>query len=304
MTKGFFKMNKKNIILFLVLIVFMTVPVSANNFNFESNFGIRSGYSTYIINDNNENWQSKLEFPLDYNFVEFSLDIDLWDNFRTSELSYLTNISDKSKNSFIDSDWSNTMGEGDPDIYAEAESIVDMSEFDFKVLFDHNLIANNSDNFLGLGFGYKRSDHNFMVVGPGFQKDNINKLELEFGKNKELLEYNLEIKAPYILLYSETPTLEGNIKFYPRVDIYDLDHHILRNKYSEGETKGKGIEFNLKYKKELKKGLKFNAEFTYETFNTEGEQHQWFTDMEEQYLVNHEIEYTTRSIMAGLTYKF
>jgi len=298
-------MKKLILILVLALFLVMTLNSGVLAFDLETSLGNRSGYATYTINDSSDSWQSELEFPLDYNIVELNYNSEVvLDNVKSFHFSYLTNTTDNPEDPFKDSDWTTTEGVGEPDIYAEAQSEVGMSEIDLSVLSDYNLLTNGEDSSLRFGFGYKRSDHNYLIKGPGFQKDYRNDTEISFGKDEELLEYDLEIKAPYVSLNSKTSLFEGELKFFPRVTVEDFDHHILRGKYNEGEATGNGIEFNLKYKKQLKERLFFNAQFDFESIKAEGTQTQWFEDSDQVFEVNQQIEYTHKTIKAGLTYLF
>lgn len=288
------------VLIFILLFTFIS-PVLA--FDIEGSLLSRDGYTSYTINDQSNNWQSVLEFPLDYEILKLNCKVKLGKKIKLINLAYLTNISGEPEKPFVDSDWISTEGVGEADLYAETETKVDMSEFSLDLLLNHDFISNKK-MFLGLGLGYKESKHNYMIVGPGYQKNNINNTKIYFDDQEELLEYDLHIKAPYILLYSETSAIKSKIKIYPNLDVYDLDHHILRDKYSESENNGSGFKLDLQYNKEIKKNLALTVGFIYELIKADGKQNQWFEDSDVEYEVDYELEYKHRSFNAGIEYRF
>ena len=288
------------VLIFILLFTFIS-PVLA--FDIEGSLLSRDGYTSYTINDQSNNWQSVLEFPLDYEILKLNCKVKLGKKIKLINLAYLTNISGEPEKPFIDSDWISTEGVGEADLYAETETKVDMSEFSLDLLLNHDFISSKK-MFLGLGLGYKESKHNYMIVGPGYQKNNINNTKIYFDDQEELLEYDLHIKAPYILLYSETSAIKSKIKIYPNLDVYDLDHHILRDKYSESENNGSGFKLDVQYNKEIKKNLALTVGFIYELIKADGKQNQWFEDSDVEYEVDYELEYKHRSFNAGIEYRF
>ena len=293
--------NKILVIISICLFLFST-PIFA--FEVQSEIGLRDGYTSYTINDSSDSWQSLLEFPMDYSVLKLNYKKEFNNTkIKSLSLSYLTNLDDPG-DPFIDSDWLSTEGKGEPDIYAETESEIDMSEIDIKLVLSKDLTVDNKDSFLGTGLGYKFSNHGYKVVGPGYQEDYVNDVKHTFGDGIELIDYDLDIKAPYLLLHSNSDFLEANFKYYPYVQIEDLDHHILRNKYSEGKADGNGFEINLKFNKKLKENLFFNVGLIYETIEAEGEQKQWFTDKPDTYNVDYKFDYHHKTFQTGITYLF
>lgn len=295
-------MKTKILTTIFICLFLISTPVLA--FEVQSEIGLRDGYTNYTINDSSNSWQSVLEFPLDYNVLKLNYEKEFKNQkIKSLNISYLTNLNDPS-DPFIDSDWLSNEGKGDPDIYAETESEVEMSEVDIQILLSKDLTPKNKRSFLGTGLGYKFSSHEYSIIGPGYQRDNVNNIQVNFDKGIELLDYDLDIKTPYLFIQSDNGILEANFKYYPYVKVEDLDHHILRNKFSEGEADGRGFEINLNFNKEIKEDLFFNIGLIYETIEADGNQKQWFTDKPDVYNVDYEIEYHHKTFQAGLTYLF
>lgn len=292
---------KKIVILTFILIMFLSTSILGADL--EKDVGVRKGYSSYTINDASDSWQSVLEFPLDYKVLEFDYQVEFTNHIKFVNLSYLRSISNQSKDPFIDSDWVVTAGEGKPDVYAEAESIIEMYEYSIDLVSDYDLISAEKI-FLGVGLGFKESNHDYMILGPGYQKNNIVDSEIIFDQDEKLLEYDLNIKGPYLLLYVETANLDGKINIYPNLSVVDLDHHILRNKYSEGNNNGSGLQLDLNFKKKISRNLAVKAGFVYEEIIVDGKQRQWFEDSDVEYEVDYEMKYSHKTATAGIEYRF
>ncbi|MFW6295540.1 MAG: hypothetical protein ACOC1M_07435 [Halanaerobium sp.] len=292
---------KKAVILILVLIICSSSSILAADLDIYT--GSRNGYASYTINDQSKSWQSVLEFPLDYKIVEFDYKLKFENYIKFADLSYLRNISNQSSDHFIDSDWLRTAGEGKPDIYAEAESRIEMYECSLDFVSNYDLISAEKI-FLGIGFGFMESNHEYMILGPGYQRNNLNNSEMIFDQDEKLLEYDLNIKGPNLLLFLEAVNLAGKINIYPNLKVDDLDHHILRGKYSEGNNRGSGLRVDLNFKKDLSSNLSFKAGFIYELIKVKGKQTQWFENSNLEYLVDYKLNYNYNSITAGVEYRF
>ena len=293
--------NKRAVILILILIIYSNSSVLASDVDIHS--GFRKGYTSYTINDESNSWQSVLEFPLDYNFLSLGYQFEFGSHIKLINISYLKNISSQSSAPFIDSDWLNTAGEGEPDIYAETESKIEVNEYIIDFVSNYDFISAEKV-FLGVGLGFRESNHEYMILGPGYQKNNILNSEIKFDQDEELLKYNLNIKGPYLLLFLETANLDGKIHVYPNLNVYDLDHHILRDKYSEGNNNGAGFQVDLNFKKDLSRNLAIKAGFIYEKIKVKGKQHQWFEGSDFEYVVDYEMKYSHKTLTAGIEYRF
>lgn len=284
-----------------MLIFSKPVQAEHNNFSIETSLNSGDGYLDYTINDSTGDWQSKLEFPLDYSSVKIKFKNEFKNCFlKETNFSFKKNINEPS-DPFIDSDWLNIEFDSEPNIYAETKAEVDSFIFDLNyILSDYN-IGN-----IYFGGGYSYSQRNYIMSG-GYQNDYINMVRTEFADDLEVIEYDNEISNPYFSINymtdNEKINLETIFKYSPYVNIKDFDNHILRDKTAESKTYGTGFKMLLNFNYELNKNFNIVIGYKYNQIETEGTQTQTFSDGSTA-KVDQEINLNNNSYNIGLNYTF
>lgn len=284
-----------------MILVSESVQAQHNNFSIQTRLNSGDGYLDYTINDSTGNWQSKLEFPLDYTSININFKKEFNDYFlKETNFSIEKNITEPS-DPFIDSDWLYKDFDSEPNIYAETKAEVNSLVFDLNyILSTYNI----GDIYFGGGYSY--SNRNYVMTG-GYQNDYINMIRTEFADDLEVIEYDNEISNPYFSINYITDYEKINfktiLKYSPYVIIEDFDNHILRSKTAESKTTGTGtkILFNFDYK--LNQNFSIIIGYNYNQIKTEGTQIQTFKD-ETKTKVDQEINLNNKSYNIGLNYIF
>lgn len=310
------KYSKGIIILFIINILFLffalslmlyaaSEPVNAKGkekiITTEINKG--DGYLDYTINDRTGDWQSKLEFPLDYTSIQINFKNKFNDYFLKESNFYISKNLNDSSDPFKDSDWININFNEKPNIYAETDTKIDYIEYEGNLLFDDNLILEN----LYWGLGYNYSKRNYDMIG-GYQNDYINMYHYKFDNDLKVMEYEVEINRPFLSLNyifdnNKSSYINFDIEFSPYVKIQDYDNHILRNKTAVSDTQGLGIEIELKNNIHLNKNFVFTLGYSYEKIKTTGTQTQNFSDGS-KIKVDQEINLENNIYQIALNYSF
>ena len=294
---------KKILILSTIFVLIFSFSINAENQNWSvtDNISKNEGYVKYTINDETQNWQSILEFPLDYFYYNLNIKkrID-YKYLKEINLNYSENIS-QPENEFKDSDWIGINFSEEPNIYAETKAEMDYINYDINLIIDKF-----SKNNFYFGGGYSYSKRNYLMTG-GYQINYMDQTFFKFEENQKVIEYNIKTYKPYLqlaLITNYSPiSINGKIKYSPYIKIKDFDNHFLRNKTARGSTNGYSFDININTEIKIKDNLKIITGYNYSYFKAKGVQTQTFQDGTKAN-VNLENKLNDYSLNLGISYKY
>lgn len=278
---------------------------------------------------------SELEFPLDAYLCSVEAGITFADAFRFG-LGYKKSLS--GEGTVKDSDWGYWWLNGRPwgrqetlDIYSESDGAVDALIWDGRLSYTwhHALSANQfglDDLGVKFGLGYIRQRFDFEVTDldqwypsyplyrnsiesdptlPPATKAAVKGHILVPGK---VLTYSvtytffpmLEVGA--VAVFHQRFSLEGGLGYCPWVRAEDEDHHLLRDKVSEGDCDGTAFLGSLKIGYALSRSLTLGLSYDLITIETDGVQTQRAPDFAGE--IDQTIESRQQYLGLNLGYRF
>ncbi len=262
-------MNKNNILIIVIFIVILfNLPCIAAGVDIS--YGTMEGDTTYIIEEKGE-YRSELQFPLDVNIVNLQYTNNSF------EFKFASNYLHSEAGSFIDSDWFKTKG-NEESIY-DVRDIYSQSDADLRAYcIDCNLDINANklrDKNYTLAVGYRYQDFDFLVHDL-VQEGSFFDREDTIIRNGNVLDYKINYHIPYISVETENKqdkyTVGLNILYSPFVRVRDRDDHLLRDKISRIDARGRAVSIDSNFRYLIKKNLEFICTINFTDIYTKGKQ--------------------------------
>ena len=262
-------------------------PVKSVGFDISIGTELMSGETTYSIGgdvtlaDGSSGTLhfpiSELEWPLDIWLARVDAGVKLGSSWRINGV-LKTNISDPSDN-MVDKDWF-TSNPDRVDIYSES-NISDFSAFIWDIDVEWAFLQRQSWNlYAGLGYQYQKFEYDGKLIHqlspsglPGWEF---------YGDGSVGITYELTYTMPYFLIGTDfqiTPDfiVSGSFAYSPWVDAEDEDHHVLRDKMSQGDMDGDAYMIDVSGKYNFLSSWFLEAGFHYTKIDVDGKQAQSFS---------------------------
>ncbi len=260
---------KKTYPILVILIIFLA-SITVIAADIDISYGSLDGYTTYIIEEEN-NYKSKLDFPLNVNIVKMRIENDQF------ELNFGSSFSRKYAGTFYDTDWYKIKGDEESiydtwDIYSESKAELKAYYIDCNLSLLHK-VKKNRDFKVNIGYKYQNYDfiiHDVTQWGSFYDREDI------FTNPGNVLDYEVNYHIPYLGMEfkesKEKHSASLSFSYSPIVTVNDRDDHLLRNKLSKIEASGRAINIGSEYTYSLKKNITLLVNLNFTDIYTAGKQ--------------------------------
>jgi len=243
-----------------------------------------SGDTTYQIGGNYVSPSGSGQYHFPISELKFPLDVWMISIEGSKEFAKKWKMSAGAKKSFTndagkmeDSDWMTSSNPGRLDVYSESDTYLDA--FIMDINFGYRFYKKLNWSFIaGVGYIYQKFDYE-CKLDRQWSPSGLSGWDAT-GTGSVDLTYEVTYRIPYIEIgtiytFDNTFSVEASLGYSLFVDVEDLDVHILRSKFSEGDCEGDAILFSLKGRYNFPRNWFLLLQVDYMYIDTDGRQKQY-----------------------------
>ncbi len=260
-------MKKSIVCITLIFLIIIPVGVQAENIVMNS-IGKMGGYTLYDITFNDGVYTGRSELVFNIDILIEEIKYVNYSNKRSFDYSLELKSDYLFKNSglLVDSDWENDS----LNIYSETKTDLDLFHLDFKL--KSKSLTDNLDFRIIAGYEWQ----NYYFVGYGTE-------QINYTTDPTTIVNFSDYRIPYLAFSLGSKNMKEKsyrltIGYSSLVVANDIDHHLLRNKWSKSNTEGEAYftEVNMDFKIRENQYYVINAEYI--NIETSGTQTQYLED--------------------------
>jgi outer membrane protease len=216
---------------------------------------------------------SELKFPLDVTMITFTADLEITD--RWSLEGRLSKNVTEDAGTVENSDWTMPAAPGLLTVFSESDGELSAVMADFRLRYRF-LRGPNWSFLAGAGFTYQKLDYDIRNVDqwyPPFPE--LGHIMVPGKAATYQVTYNIpyaEVAAEAV--FGDRLHLESRLGYSPFTSAEDEDDHILRSKFSRGDTDGNTLLISVEGRYDFWRNLFLSLRLDYLKIDTEGRQTQ------------------------------